>query len=69
MGDKSLEEKVESAIGNVEVEGYNISEKEKELILRTFKKYQDRLGDNAINSLLYGLANEIEHEEKNANKR
>ena len=27
------------------------------------------LGDNAIHSLLYGLANEIEHEEKNANKR
>ncbi len=70
MGDEYLERQVDSAIGNIEIEGHDIPKKEKDLILKTFKKYKNRLGDKAIDSLLYGLVNEIEHEEKeNARKK
>ncbi len=59
-----LEKKVDSAIGNIEIEGHDISQTEKALILKTFRKYKDRLGDKAIDSLLYGLVSQIEYEEK-----
>ena len=55
MGDERLEKKVDSAIGNIEIEGHDIPKDEKYLILKTFKKYKNRLGDEAIDSLLYGL--------------
>ena len=65
-----LEKKVDSAIGNIEIEGHDISQTEKALILKTFRKYKDRLGDKAIDSLLYGLVSQIEYEEKeNARKK
>ena len=64
MGDEYLERQVDSAIGNIEIEGHDIPKKEKDLILKTFKKYKNRLGDKAIDSLLYGLVSQIEYEEK-----
>mgnify|MGYP005779122643 CR=1 FL=1 len=67
MGDEYLEKNIDSAIGNVEIEGHNVSQVEKDLILKTFKKYKNRLGDQAIDSLLYGLVEELKYEEqKNA---
>ena len=70
MGDEYLERQVDSAIGNIKIESHDIKKKEKDLILKKFKKYKNRLGDKAIDSLLYGLVSEIEHEEKeNARKK
>ena len=70
MGDEVLEKKVDSAIGNIEIEGHDISKEEKDLILETFKKYKNRLGDKAIDSLLYGLVEEITYEgQENARKK
>ena len=70
MGDEYLERQVDSAIGNIEIEGHDIPEKEKDLILKTFKKYKNRLGDKAIDSLLYGLVEEITYEgQENARKK
>ncbi len=62
--DEFLEEQIESAIGNIEIEGHNISDKEKELIVKIYKKYKDRLGDKAIDSLLYGLVDQLNYEEQ-----
>ena len=70
MGDEVLEKKVDSAIGNIEIEGHDIPKEEKDLILETFKKYKNRLGDKAIDSLLYGLVEEITYEgQENARKK
>lgn len=70
MGDEVLEKKVDSAIGNIKIEGHDIPKEEKDLILETFKKYKNRLGDKAIDSLLYGLVEEITYEgQENARKK
>lgn len=70
MGDEYLERQVDSAIGNIEIEGHDIPKEEKDLILETFKKYKNRLGDKAIDSLLYGLVEEITYEgQENARKK
>lgn len=70
MGDERLEKKVDSAIGNIEIEGHDIPKDEKYLILKTFKKYKNRLSDEAIDSLLYGLVEEIKFEdEENVRKK
>ena len=70
MGDERLEKKVDSAIGNIEIEGHDIPKDEKYLILKTFKKYKNRLGDEAIDSLLYSLVEEIKFEdEENVRKK
>ena len=70
MGDERLEKKVDSAIGNIEIEGHDIPKDEKYLILKTFKKYKNRIGDEAIDSLLYSLVEEIKFEdEENVRKK
>lgn len=66
---ENLEKKADSAIGNIEIEGYDIPKKEKDLILRIFKKYKDRLGDEALDSLLYGIVEQINYEEQENARR
>lgn len=68
MQEKDLERELDKAIGNVEIEGHNIPEYEKNIVFRVFQKYQDRLGPDAIDSLFYGLVEETRHMEENHGK-
>ncbi len=64
MQEKDLKKELDKAVGNIEIEGHNISGKEKNIVSRIYQKYKDRLGTDAIDSLLYGLAKETEHMEQ-----
>lgn len=69
MDKNVLEKQIDSTIGNISIEGINIPKNEKDLILRVFKKYKDRLGTEAIDSLFYGLVTEINYEVENEKQK
>ncbi len=54
-----------STKGNIGIEGRKISRIESNKVLETYRKYKDRLGLDAIDSLLYGLVEQIEYEKGN----
>ncbi len=64
MQEKDLERKLDKAIGNVEIEGHSIPKHEKDIVSRVYQKYKDRLGTDAVDSLLYGLVEEAKNMEK-----
>ena len=68
MQEKDLERELDKAIGNVEIEGHSIPKHEKDIVSRVYQKYKDRLGTDAIDSLLYGLVMETKHMEENHGK-
>ncbi len=61
MQEKDLEKELDKAVGNIEIEGHSIPKHEKDIVSRVYQKYKDRLGTDAIDSLLYGLAEESEY--------
>lgn len=70
MQEKDLEKELDKAVGNIEIEGYSIPKHEKDIVSRVYQKYKDRLGTDAIDSLLYGLSKGSEYEEpKNGRKK
>lgn len=64
MQEKDLEKELDKAVGNIEIEGHSIPKHEKDIVSRVYQKYKDRLGTDAIDSLLYGLAEETKHMER-----
>lgn len=68
MQGKDLEQELNKAIGNIEIEGHSILKHEKDIVSRVYQKYKDRLGTDAIDSLLYGLVDEMKHEEQESGK-
>ena len=68
MQGKDLEQELNKAIGNIEIEGHSIPKHEKDIVPRVYQKYQDRLGTDAIDSLLYGLVDEMKNEEQESGK-
>ena len=68
MQGKDLEQELNKAIGNIEIEGHSIPKHEKDIVSRVYQKYKDRLGTDAIDSLLYGLVDEIKYEEQESGK-
>lgn len=65
-------DKLSQSKGNIEIEGIQVPETE--IIEFLVKKYQDKLGEEAVNSLFYSLyqGKKIYEEEQNgkhANKR
>lgn len=68
MQGKDLEQELNKAIGNIEIEGHSIPKHEKDIVSRVYQKYKDRLGTDAIDSLLYGLVDEMKHEEQESGK-
>mgnify|MGYP001625404983 CR=1 FL=1 len=66
LGDvmENLEKELEKAVGNVEIEGQDISEQEKNIVLRIYNRYKERLGKDAVESVLYALVMELENMEK-----
>lgn len=50
-----IDKEIKKALGNLNIEGMNVSKKEYENIVRILEKYKDKLGDQAIESLLYSL--------------
>ena len=63
MQEKDLEKELDKAVGNIEIEGHSIPKHEKDIVSRVYQKYKDRLGTDAIDSLLYGLLKESEYKE------
>lgn len=68
MQGKDLEQELNKAIGNIEIEGHSIPKHEKDIVSRVYQKYKDRLGTDAIDSLLYGLVDEMKNEEQESGK-
>ena len=68
MQEKDLEQELNKAVGNIEIEGHSIPKHEKDIVSRVYQKYKDRLGTDAIDSLLYGLVDEMKHEEQDSGK-
>lgn len=68
MEDETVKKEIEKAAANVAIEGQDVSESEKELIYRIYNKYKDRVGSQAIDSLLYGLVNELNYERQEYNE-
>ena len=53
---KEIENELNKALGNLSVEGIDVSEEEYKNILRILKKYKEENGEEALESLLYSLA-------------
>lgn len=68
MQEKDMEKELGRAVANVEIEGHSISEYEKNIVSRIYQKYKDRLGPDAIDSLLYGLVMETKEMEQEHGK-
>lgn len=60
-----IDKEIKKALGNLNIEGMHVSGKEYENIVRILEKYKDKLGDNAIESLLYSLTIGLENNEQN----
>lgn len=70
MSSERISDEVEKAIGNINIEGEDIPEEEKDLIKRVFQKHQEKLDDQAVQSLLYDLVMKAKaKEEEDAKKR
>lgn len=64
---KEIENELNKALGNLSVEGIDVSEEEYKNILRILKKYKEENGEEALESLLYSLA--IGHEQDKNGKQ
>lgn len=64
MQEKELDKELDKAIGNVEIEGHSIPKHEKDIVSRVYQKYKDRIGTDAVDSLLYNLVEETKNEER-----
>lgn len=69
MSEDKIEKEMLKALGNLKIEGIDISKGEYQTIARVLKKYQDELGEDAIQSLLYALCIGKELEEDDNDKR
>lgn len=67
MPEEQIKNAINQAAGNNMIEGHDVTEDEKNLILRIFQEYKGNYGDKAIDSLLYGLVTGVKDmkEEKN----
>ena len=64
MQEKELDKELDKAIGNVEIEGHSIPKHEKDIVSRVYQKYKDRIGTDAVDSLLYNLVEETKKMEQ-----
>ncbi len=64
MQEKELGKELDKAIGNVEIEGHSIPKHEKDIVSRVYQKYKDRIGTDAVDSLLYNLVEETKKMEQ-----
>ena len=55
MSDEKVSQEVEKAVGNINIEGNDISKHEKKLIADVYLRHQNDLGPNAVGSLLHDL--------------
>lgn len=69
MSDDKIEKEMLKALGNLKIEGIDISRCEYQTIARVLKKYQDEVGEEAIQSLLYSLCIGKKLEEDEHDKR
>lgn len=60
MSEEQIKKELEKASGNNRMEGHNITKDEENLILEIFQKYKGNYGEKAIDSLLYGIVQEVE---------
>ena len=67
MSDEKVSQEVEKAVGNINIEGNDISKHEKKLIADVYLRHQNDLGPNAVGSLLHDLI--IEDKEKANDKK
>lgn len=63
MPEEEIKHAINQAAGNNKIEGHNVSDEEKNIILRIYQKYQGNYGDKAIDSLLFGIAQEVKDRE------
>ena len=68
MSDEKISQEVEKAVGNINIEGKDISKQEKNLIADVYFRHQNDLGSNAIGSILYDIVME-DKEKINEKKR
>ena len=64
MQKKDFEKELDRAVGNVEIEGHSIPKHEKDIVSRVYQKYKDKIGTDAVDSLLYNLVEETKNEER-----
>ena len=70
MSSEKISDEVEKAIGNINIEGIDVPDEEKDLIKRVVQKHQEHLDDKVVESLLYDLVMKAKaKEEDNAKKR
>ena len=67
MSDEKVSQEVEKAVGNINIEGNDISKHEKKLIADVYLRHQNDLGSNAVGSLLHDLV--MEDKEKTNDKK
>lgn len=68
MSDEKISQEVEKAVGNINIEGNDISKHEKKLIANVYIRHQDDLGPNAVGSLLHDIVMK-DKEKTNGKKR
>lgn len=70
MQEKDFEKELDKAVGNVEIEGHSIPKHEKDIVSKVYQKYKDRIGTDAVDSLLYNLVEETKKmEQKNGRSK
>lgn len=56
MPEEIVKSEIDKAAGNNRIEGHEVTTAEKDLILKILNEYKGNYGEQAIDSLLYGLA-------------
>lgn len=59
MPEEQMKDAINQAAGSNKIEGHNVSDEEKSLILKIFQKYKGDCSDKAIDSLLFGITTEM----------
>ncbi len=64
MQEKNFEKELDKAVGNIEIEGHSIPKHEKDIVSKVYRKYKNRIGTDAVDSLLYNLVEETKKMEQ-----